>query len=289
VFAQVCASVRIQIEQEATLERQAFDAQMTIDNGLPETTLSNVDIQINFRDEAGNPVAGTSDTNNTTALFFIQQPVLNNIDSATNGTVPAGATASIHWLIIPTLGAAGSNALGKLYYVGASLTYKAQGIDQAVDVIPDYITVEPMPNLALDYFLPGQVYGDDPFTTVIEPSVPFSLGLRIKNIGYSIASDVALDSGQPKIVANRQGLLVSFAIQSAEVNGVGTGPSLLLNYGDIEPQKAKMGRWVMTSSLSGSFTEFAADISHAGALDIGGVGIVQAAGERNDSCVNHGP
>src|SRR5262245_44393204 len=68
----VCARVKIQIEQELTFERQAFEARMTINNGLPATALTNLNVTVNFADENGNEVQATSDPNNTTALFFIR-------------------------------------------------------------------------------------------------------------------------------------------------------------------------------------------------------------------------
>ena len=67
----VCARVKIEIRQEMTLERQAFDAHMRINNGFTHITLENVDIDVRFSDEDGNSVFATSDPNNTDALFFI--------------------------------------------------------------------------------------------------------------------------------------------------------------------------------------------------------------------------
>ena len=65
-----------------------------------------------------------------------------------------------------------------------------------------------MPKLRLDYFIPGQVYSDDPFTTEVEPAVPFGLGVRVANIGYGSANNLKIDSGQPRIVENVHGLLI---------------------------------------------------------------------------------
>ena len=41
----VCAVVKIEIQQELTLERQAFDATMRINNGLDLLSLENVNIK----------------------------------------------------------------------------------------------------------------------------------------------------------------------------------------------------------------------------------------------------
>jgi hypothetical protein len=48
----VCAEVKIEISQELTLERQAFDAHMRINNGLSNITLQDVDIDVSFSDES---------------------------------------------------------------------------------------------------------------------------------------------------------------------------------------------------------------------------------------------
>jgi hypothetical protein len=266
----ICAQVKIQIEQEATLERQAFDAQMKIANGLDTAALESVGINVTFQDESGATVKATSDPADTSALFFIRIDRMSGIDKIDgNGRVAAATTAEIHWLIIPSPGAGGSTPAGKLYLVGAALTYKLSGEAQTITVAPDPIFVKPLPKLALDYFLTKDVYSDDPFTVAVEPPEPFTLGVRIKNNGVAAARNVAIDSAQPKIVDNKQGLLVNFLITGGFVNDQAAGTSLLLRFGDIAPQAAAMGRWIMQSSLSGRFVDFKASFTHAD--DLGGV------------------
>ena len=68
----VCARVKIEIRQELTLERQAFDAHMRINNGLTNISLEDVKVDVSFADEDGAPVLATSDPANTDALFFEQ-------------------------------------------------------------------------------------------------------------------------------------------------------------------------------------------------------------------------
>jgi hypothetical protein len=192
----VCATVKIEIRQELTLERQAFEAKMKINNGLTGIPLTDVGVVLSFEDADRRPVTFTvGDAYATNSLFFAQTPTRTGFDPAAPNSVAAGTDAEIGWLIIPNPGAAGENPDGTLYYVGAMLTYKVQGVPQTVTVSPDYIFVKPMPYLALDYFLPGQVYGDDAFTPEIEPLVPFPLGLRIRNVGAGVAQSVRIDSG----------------------------------------------------------------------------------------------
>jgi hypothetical protein len=263
----VCAQVKIEIRQELTLERQAFDAHMRINNGLSHITLQDVDVDVSFTDEEGNSVLASFDPANTDALFYIRVDSMDNIENIDgSGTVEASSAADIHWLIIPALGASNGLASGTLYYVGATLTYTVGGEENVTEVSQDYIYVKPMPELALDYFIPNDVYGDDAFSPEIEPPIPFSLGVRVKNNGYGVARNLKIDSAQPKIKENKQELLIGFAIQGSEVNGQPATDSLLVNFGDIDPNTSGMARWIMTCTLSGKFVEFTAEFSHSDEL-----------------------
>ena len=263
----LCARVKIEIRQEITLERKAFDAHMRINNGLSGIPLENVSVDVIFSDADGNSVLASSDPDNTDAVFFIRLDSMDNIDDVSgSGSVAPSTSADIHWLIIPSPGASDGIEQGKLYYVGATLSYTVGGEENTTEVTPDYIYVKPMPELVLDYFLPSEVYGDDAFTQEIEPPVPFSLGIRVRNNGSGIARNLKIDSAQPKIVDNEQGLLIDFVIDSCEVNGESAQKSLLADFGDIEPNSSGVARWVMTCTLSGRFVDFSAEFSHSDEL-----------------------
>ena len=263
----VCAQVKIEIKQELTLERQAFDAHMRINNGLSHISLEDIDIEVSLADEEGTPVPASSDQDNTAALFFIRLDSMENIDSvAGSGSIGPATSADIHWMIIPAPGSSNGLQQGKLYYVGAKLTYTFGGEVNVTEVTPDYIFVKPLPDLALDYFLPREVYGDDAFTPIVESPVPFSLGVRVKNIGNGTARNLKIDSAQPKIVENTRGLLIGFVIDGSEVNGNPATNSLLVDFGNIEPATAATARWRMTCTLSGQFISFDARVSHSDEL-----------------------
>ena len=66
----LCARVQVEIRQEATLERQAFDAHLQVDNGLEHAPLENVAVEVFFTDENGLSIRASSDPNDTGALFF---------------------------------------------------------------------------------------------------------------------------------------------------------------------------------------------------------------------------
>ena len=146
----ICAQVRLEIKQELTFERQAFDAQMDIANGLDTSSLNNVSVNVSFADDAGNSVRATSNPSDTTAKFFIRIETTSGVSSIDGqGTIAPSTTAQIHWLIVPTPGAAGGTPVGKLYLVGATLSYTLAGERKTMDVTPDSIYVKPLPKLAL--------------------------------------------------------------------------------------------------------------------------------------------
>lgn len=261
----VCAEVKIVIEQKLSLERQAFDAKMVIRNGLHDSEIKDVNIDLLFLDKNEQVVVGTTDPNAVGAKFFYRTNSLSGIDSI-NGTghVAADSAAEVHWLIIPAAGSAQNE--GSLYFVGAKVTYTLNDLTTTVDVTPDFIVVKPQPKLILDYFLPKDVYADDPFTAEEEPPVPFTLGVRIKNTGSGAALKTSIESAQPKIVENKLNLLIDFKILGGYVSDQPAGQSLLLDFGTIEGKSAKVGRWNMITTLSGQFVEFNANYSHADEL-----------------------
>lgn len=262
-----CAEVEVQIVQELTFERQAFDARMRINNGLANTPLQQVNVELIFTDESGALVTATTNPNSTSETFFYRVETLTGIsDVSGNGTVQPSSFAEIHWLIIPTFGAAGGNPQGARYFIGARLTYVAAGEPQEVIVTPDFVTVRPQPRLELDYFLPIDVRADDPLTTPIEPPVPFTLGVRITNTGLAPSNSTRIESSQPQITANTSGLLVNFQITGSFIDEEPAQPTLLLDFGSIDPATSRVGRWVMESTLSGQFISFTASWSHSDLL-----------------------
>lgn len=263
----VCARVKIEIKQELALERQAFEATMKINNALDNASLTDVDITVRVTEENGTAVPITTNPDDLSAKFFIRVTNKQAIaDISGNGTVAPSSTAVIDWLLIPAPGAAGNNPAGKKYLIGATLKYKFGGETHTLDVSPDVITVKPLPLLALDYFLTKDVIGDDPMTSAIEPVEPFTLGVRIRNTGLAAAKGVKIDSAQPKIVENNQGLAINFRLTGSYVNDAPVSNTLLINFGDIPSNTARMGRWLMESTLAGQFVEFTASFSHADEL-----------------------
>lgn len=263
----VCAKVKLEIKQELTLERQAFDAEMKIVNSTDADIIENVSVVVRVTDENGTPVTVTDDPNNLSAKFFVRLSHKENIANVDGtGVVGAKKTAVINWLLIPAAGSAGLQVVGKKYLVGATLKYKFGAEDTVLEVAPDVITVKPLPLLTLDYFLTRDVVADDALTAAIEPAEPFTLGVRVKNNGFATAKNVKIDSAQPKIIENEQGLLINFALTGSFLNDAPAAKSLLINFGDVAGKTSKMGRWIMETTLAGKFTEFTARFTHADEL-----------------------
>jgi beta propeller repeat protein len=254
-----CAKVSMVILQPLTVERTAFDAKMGISNGIPDQALQDIRVEVIIKDSEGNV---------KTNLFFIQPPIMTSINGTLDGgaSIPAATSGEAHWLIIPSAGAGGQSPTGSDYWVGATLSYTIGNTSESIPINPAKITVKPMPQLVLDYFMPYQVIGDNPFTLLVEPPVPYPLAVRVMNDGFGPAANLRIDSAQPKITANTQGLLIDFKILGAKVNDSPVSPSLTLNFGELANKKAATASWQMISTLSGKFKEFKTSFTHASEL-----------------------
>lgn len=270
----LCAEVKIEILQELTMERQGFEALMRITNSLDTFSLENVSVKVLFKDADGNPVVATSNTSASNAAFFIRKDDSENVSGlqeGADGYLHGGSIApkkigELRWLIIPTANAAGQTKDGKLFFVGAELRYSYGGKEEVVTVADDNIVVKPQPALTLDYFLTEEVVGDNGFTPEIEPAEPYTLGVRINNNGFGAAKSVKIESAQPKIVENKLGLAVNFKILGSYLKDQPSTPSLLINFGNVEPKGVTTGRWIMESNLAGKFIAFNASFTHADEL-----------------------
>ena len=269
--ASTCVEVKVDIPQEASFERQAFEAKMKITNSGADMT--KVGVTVNYVDKDGKPVQFSTDPNEVDSpsapeiKFFMREDRKSGVDRVDGqGTIADGATAEIVWLIIPTPGAANTSPEGEAYGIGVTLNYEAGGEAKSLTLEPDYIHVKPMPELSAEYFLPMTVHGDDPFTTNIEEENPFYLGVRMINSGYGDAKSFKIASAQPKIVKNDQGAAIGFKLHSCEINDKPAKPVLTADFGTIPAGGISSARWTMTTSLSGEFTEFSASYSHSDEL-----------------------
>jgi len=263
-FQGLCSYVKIEILQELALERIGFLATLEITNNEGDASITNFSAGLTFEinDVDGN-IVDVSDK------FFVQPPTVTGIsDVDGTGIIAPAQTATISWFIIPKISAGGKSVDGLQYKVGAQLAgslYGEQLAPEILSVIPDTITVKPEPQLDIIYFQPRDVDGDDPFTPeIVETPIPFTLGVLVSNVGYGHANNIRIKSEQPRIVENRQGLLVVPQLIGARIDDNPTDhASLTVDLGDVEPGKCRKGAWDMITSLSGEFTEFKASYTHA--------------------------
>ncbi|MEM9589581.1 MAG: hypothetical protein AAGA03_20020, partial [Planctomycetota bacterium] len=267
----VCARVRLRLEQEAILTRTAFQGALEIENptGAP---LTEVDVQINVYDEDGTLIRDA---------FAISDPAVTNFTNDPNSTsdlplylLPSATDGVLRWTLLPTDLAAPDGP--RNYRVGGLMTYKLNGESLTIPLEPAPITVYPDAKLALKYFHQRDVYADDPFTDPVEPSVPYDLGIMVTNSGLGTARNLTINSAQPKIIENEKGLAIDFEIVGSEINGVPAPGSLNINFGDIAPNEISVGRWQLTSSLQGQFSEYSATFEHLTGLGDARTSIIQS-------------
>jgi hypothetical protein len=248
-------TVRIQIDQNAVISRNAFTAGLSLSNSAA-SPISNLLVTLNPLDANEQPAP---------TAFFIQAPSLNGLNAVDGtGSLAAAASGQASWIIIPTTNAAPNGATQ--YSIGGTLAYVIAGQQVTIPLYSYPITVLPDPRLSVDYFLQHDIYGDDPFTTQIEPSIPAGLGIIVRNSGLGTANDFTITSAQPTIITNANGLAVAFNLIGSEVGRQSETPSLTLDFGNIVPGGDSVGLWYLTSTLEGEFINYSATFQHVDAL-----------------------
>ncbi len=228
------ARVKIQLSQELTLEREAFEASTQLSNKL-DSDLRNISVSINIENESGI---------NSNDKFFIQPPTLSNINSINgDGIINSLSTSSINWIIIPKTDSGGIAESGQNYTVQLNINGNVNGAPFTANSEQVKITVKPQPKLNLTYYLPKEIVANQ----------PFHLAVKVNNSGYGWARNLKIDSAQPEIMENNASLFLDFAISS----------SLLVDFGDIAPGEEKIKYWTLESSVPGKFSNFSASFTHS--------------------------
>ena len=253
----VCAVIRIRILQELALTREAFQARLEIDN-QEVSPLRQIQVEIVITDtETGDRATNRFSIGNGTQS--------GSLTVADDGwLLPSSLSGSIEWLLIPYSEAAPESE--HVYDIGGSFSYVVGSETIMVPLSPTPITVQPDPSLLVHYFLESRVLGDDPFTEVVEPSIPFTLGVAVKNAGYGTAYNLQITSGQPEIFDNEKDLLINFMIIGATLGNMDSSSSLTVMFGDITPNTTVVARWYMVSSLQGEFTSYSATFENRNPL-----------------------
>ena len=246
----LCTTLRLQLDQTLTLERQAFEARLLLDNET-EFALESLRLDFTIVDANGAPAG---------ERFVVLGPTLDVLTAVDGtGTLVAGATGTATFMLIPGDSAAPTGPT--VYRVNGTLSYAISGQTLSFPLFPAQITVLPNPSLELNYFIETQVYGDDPFTAELEPSVPFSLGLWAKNAGGGTAGNVRIESGEPIIMENERNLLIDFDLLGSQVGTEQRSPSLAVDLGDIGAGEVRVAQWLMSSTIQGEFVDYEVEIS----------------------------
>jgi hypothetical protein len=253
----VCASVKVQLSQQLTMTREAFEGTLEIFNGHPTDAMDSITVNISITDINGVPSNG---------LFEIQTGTLTNLSDVTGtGNISSQGTGKVKFLFIPEIGAAPTAPV--LYNFGGSVRYWDPYVREMVTMplsnVP--LTVNPSPNLALHYFMQRNILSDDPLTSPeIEPTIPAELGVLIDNNGYGPAVNVTIESAQPEIIENESGLAIQFQLIGSNFQGQPTqfGVNNIL-FGTIPAREARVGQWYFTSSLLGKFIDYQSSVVHA--------------------------
>ena len=252
----ICAQVRLRLDQDLVLTRNAFRATLEIENRTPDTSLNNVFVRLDFFDSAG---ANAGERFVVTATNLTG---LSGVDGS--GVVSSNTTGAAEFTLLPTTEAAPLGATP--YLVAGELRYTLEGQQFVIPLTPAPITVLPDPRLTIRYFHQRDVFSDDPHTAEFEPAIPYALGMIVQNTGAGTARNVRITSGQPEIVDNEKGLLIDFELIASEVAGQNLTPSLTVNLGDIPPGTNAIAKWLFTSSLQGLFIDYSATFEHLDGL-----------------------
>ena len=201
----------------------------------------------------------------TNVIYLAGQPSLIGISAVDgNGRLGKDLSGSAEWLMIPYSHAAPQD--DTQYDVGGRLSYSVGGSEFSVPLLPDTITVKPNPSIVVHYFHEKYVRGDDPMTPEVEPIVPFTLAVMVMNAGYGVARNLKISSAQPEIIENEKGLLVTFKIIGSQIGNQPMSPSMTVNFGDIGSFETKTARWLLTSTLQGTFYNYSATFENINPL-----------------------
>lgn len=259
-----CSSIKMQFNQKSVMTRQAFRGTLTINNNHPSLSLQNLRLHVEVRDE--------DDRLATQHEFQINPEALNGdftgeLDFDSGWDLKSGGTGVATVLFIPTKNAAPTEP--KKWSFGGTISYTDPftGLVVTHQLKPVTLTVNPTPVLDFTYFMQRDVIGDDPMTEdVVENSIPAEFALLINNKGNADAKNLRFVCKQPQIIENQKGLLVNFAIQSAQLNGedkvLSLSNDIPLEVGTVPAQSQTYMQWWLKSSLLGHFTDYDVTFDH---------------------------
>lgn len=248
------SKVVLQFVQTFFLTRQAFRGTMTLENAQ-NTALE--DVVLNAR-------VYTMDGTDVTELFALDYETPENMTEGDAGwDVEGGVTGTASVIYVPSKEVAPTEPTQ--YKFGGTVTYYdvATETEATVELVPTVLTVNPSPDLHLTYFVQREIKGDNLFTEdVVEPSEPVEFALLIKNEGEGKALDLVIETSEPQIVENKNGLPLKFETLYSSIDGVeGVNPFEKLPIGEIAAGGNKLARWFFKSNISGYVADYNAQMT----------------------------
>lgn len=239
----VCAKVSVSFKQTMAMTREAFEGTLKIYNGHDSDPMENVRMDLVIKDENGV---------DCTSLFQVNVGSLDQITGVDGtGTVQAQQEGMVCLVMIPTVAAAPTTP--KVYSFGGSFSFldPFSGEEMTYPLYPVELTVNPSPELHVDYFIQRHIISDDPLTEdTIEATEPAELAMMIRNVGMGTAKNVYLESSQPEVIDNQNGLLIQFDMVGSSMNGEARPMGLTdIPFGNLLPQSAGIAEWYFTSTL----------------------------------------
>ena len=251
-----CSKVSVSFKQRQTMTREAFEGTLKVYNGHETDAMENIDVDIVIKD---------ADGVDKTDLFQINVVSLDKISGIDgSGVLDAQQEGIIQFQMIPTIAAAPDSAM--IYSFGGSFTFFDPFSDETMTkpMSPVGLKVNPGPNLHVDYFVQRNIISDDPLTDTVEDAEPAEIAMMIRNVGAGDANNVYLESSQPTIVENENGLSIIFPdMVGAAMNGE-QRPLGLTNipFGTIQSHTAGIAEWYFTSSLMGRIIHSTPHVIH---------------------------
>ena len=240
--------VKIEIKQKTALEREAFDVAL----GLTPTVsqLDNVSVRLNVVDAGGADASG---------LFYQIVTQQSGIPNLAGSTVTG--PANIGWQLVPSSTAGGTEPTGRVYAVSATIQYTYQGTTRTYDTAAQSITVLPMPKLTLEYTAPFVVMAGE----------PAYIRVKVSNNGAGAANGLTIESAQPEIVDNPNGVPVAFSIVGSSPTGDPSGfqpDEMTIDFGTVAASGTAQGYWDLRTTLNGYFVDFTATVKHRNYLGV---------------------
>ncbi len=263
----VCATVKLQIEQQMTMTRQAVRGTLTVVNGSELNAMTNIRLNLVVTDPDGNVANSHIMEIHTESI----EGFTGQLDYESGWDLAAGQTGTAKILFIPTKYAAPTVPLQYTFAGTISFVDPFTGQELTRELETERLTVKPSPVLDLTYFMQRDIFGDDPLTDEVEPMVPAQFSLLINNKGYGDATNVKMATNQPQIVENEKGLLADFEILSSQLNGgdktLALGASVTTNFGNIPAHSQAYAQWWMTSRFTGHFVAYDVAATHVTSYD----------------------